>query len=350
MTERILIRGVNWLGDAVMALPALERLRETRPGARITLLTAAKLADLFVGHPAVDRVLAFDKSEGTIALARRLRGQFDSALILPNSFRSASEACLARIPERVGYEGNGRSLLLTRAIPRRPEETAMHKRSLAEIRKRLADSSERETFPSAAHHLHHYLHLVDPKAQPVAPRIYVQDSERDAFRSRFSLPGKPILGLNPGAEYGPAKRWPAEHFVAAARLVSQQIDVHWLIFGGPGDLAVAETIRQALPSSQSLAGQTTLRELCVGLSLCRSVLTNDTGPMHLAAAAGARVVVPFGSTSPELTGPGLPGTGPHALIRGQAPCAPCFRRECPIDFRCMHSITPKMIADALLAS
>ena len=129
--------------------------------------------------------------------------------------------------------------------------------------------------------------------------------------------------------------------------VSEERPATWIVFGGLGDLALANRVQNALSERVrivNVAGQTTLRELCAGLSLCEAVLTNDTGPMHLAAAVGTKVIVPFGSTSPELTGPGFPANSPHAIVLGRAPCAPCFLRECPIDFRCMNSISAEEIA------
>jgi len=161
-----------------------------------------------------------------------------------------------------------------------------------------------------------------------------------------------FLGLNPGAEYGPAKRWPAESFAAVAREVSRRVgNCAWLAFGGPGDGQVChEVARLAGSGVIILAGKTSLRQSMALLKLCRVVLTNDTGPMHVAAALGTPVVVPFGSTSPELTGPGLPGDPHHQLLTSAAPCAPCFRRACPIDFRCMTGITPERVLDAVLRS
>ena len=163
-----------------------------------------------------------------------------------------------------------------------------------------------------------------------------------------------MLGLNPGAEYGPAKRWPVERFAVAAREVQQQINCVWLILGGKGDRELAAAVAHSMTQNVeditpplNLAGQTSLRELCAVFKLCRVVLTNDTGPMHLAAALGTPVVVPFGSTSPELTGPGLPGDTRHQLIKSDAPCSPCFLRECPIDFRCMHGIAVERVVEAI---
>jgi heptosyltransferase-2 len=159
-----------------------------------------------------------------------------------------------------------------------------------------------------------------------------------------------LLGLNPGAEYGPAKRWPAENFAVVAREVSRKLgNCVWLAFGSLGDEQVCSRIARVAGSSVlNLAGKTSLRQLMALLKLCRVVLTNDTGPMHVAAAVGTTVVVPFGSTSPELTGPGLPGDTRHRLLQSAAPCSPCFRRVCPIDFRCMTGITPGRVTEVVL--
>jgi heptosyltransferase-2 len=163
--------------------------------------------------------------------------------------------------------------------------------------------------------------------------------------------GKPLilLGLNPGAEYGPAKRWPAESFAAVAREVSRRnTNCLWLAFGGAGDRELCGDIaRLAGDRVLNLAGKTSLRELMALLKLCRVVLTNDSGPMHVAAALGIPVVVPLGSTSPELTGPGWPGDPRHQLLKSAAPCSPCFRRTCPIDFRCMTGISPERVVEAV---
>jgi heptosyltransferase-2 len=163
-----------------------------------------------------------------------------------------------------------------------------------------------------------------------------------------------LIGLNPGAEYGPAKRWPVESFAAAANELYRRLNCEFVILGGPGDVALGEQLRALLPAPLAhghvtlLAGRTRLGELMSVLKACRVVITNDTGPMHIAAALGTPVVVPFGSTSPELTGPGLPGDPRHRLIKSDAPCSPCFLRECPIDFRCLKGIAPERIVSAVL--
>lgn len=360
-----MVRGVNWLGDAVMSTPALMRLREAKPRAHIALLTAAKLADLWTSHPALDEVISFTKAEGIGNVSKRLRsGNFDQALIFPNSFRSACESWMAGIPRRIGFGGNGRSILLTKVVPRRPNNIEMNKRSTADVLQLISASPQkpRDSYPLSGHHLHNYLHLaaeLGAKATPEPPRISVTSDEIATLRTKLLLqPNLPVIGLNPGAEYGPAKRWPAERFVETALQVENNRPCTWIITGGPADAALGTRILSQLESRieqktatriHNMAGTTSLRELCVALAACDVVITNDTGPMHLAAAVGTSVVVPFGSTSPELTGPGMPAEEKHRLVLGQAPCAPCFRRECPIDFRCMMSITPALISAEVLA-
>ena len=375
--QRILVRGVNWLGDAVMTTPALLRLREAQPRARILLLTHAKLAELWKHHPAVDEVVSFQSGESPWAIARRLRALgCDTALVLPNSPRSALEVFLAGIPRRIGHARRWRSWLLTEAIPPRAAERPMHKRTPAEVHRLISrpasapppSDAHPSPPPSEAHHLYQYLHLaaaLGASTTPLPTCVAVTGEEEQQFRKRLNLAAAPaggrtpILGLNAGAEYGPAKRWPPESFIATAILLQRRLGCHWWIFGGPSDVPlagnIAAAIRAAQPGTEDsvtcLAGQTSLRELCVALKLCDLVLTNDTGPMHLAAAVGTPVVVPFGSTSPELTGPGLPGDPQHRFLRSKAACAPCFLRECPIDLRCLRGIqieeVARAVADAL---
>jgi len=367
---RILVRGVNWLGDAVMATPALQRLREAQPASHISLLTHEKLADLWQGHPSIDSAITFAPSETIWSIASRLRKEkFDTALVLPNSPRSALEVWLARIPQRTGYARIWRNWFLTQAVPSRENRVVMRKRSVAEIN-RLIANTEHETrnmaYSNGAHQIHEYLNLVvtlGASSIPISPHIHVTSSELELVATQFGLKlhaSEPIFGLNPGAEYGPAKRWPAERFISAALEIQRQTRCRWLIFGGAGDFNVAHEIETGIQSSLAktakallplnLAGKTSLRELCVLLKLCRVVLTNDSGPMHVAAAVGTPVVVPFGSTSPELTGPGLPGDTRHKLLTANAPCSPCFLRSCPIDFRCMTGISVERVVEAVLSA
>jgi len=358
--ERVLIRGVNWLGDAVMTTPALLRLREAWPKARITLLTHDKLAGLWQSHPAVDSVMTFSSSESVWQISSRLRAEnFDLALALPNSTRTALELWLAQIPRRVGYANTGRSWMLTQAVAHRADVVMMHKRTAGEIKQLIESGRSAEpSIPASAHHVHHYLHLVaalGASAEPLPPCIVVTDGEVAAVCEKFGLKktgDRPLYGLNAGAEYGPAKRWPRENFVEAARAVQKATGCYWIVFGGKADVDLANGITTEIGAGAAvnLAGQTSLRELCAALKACRVVLTNDTGPMHVAAAVGTPVVVPFGSTSPDFTGPGLPGDTCHRFVRANVPCTPCFLRECPIDFRCMKDISVQRVVEAVMES
>jgi heptosyltransferase-2 len=361
---RILVRGVNWLGDAVMSTPALLRLRELFPNAHIAILTPAKLQDLWKKHPAVNQTIAFGPGRSVWSVAAQIRSagplgeSFDLAVVLPGSPRSALETFLARIPRRIGYAGPWRNLFLTHALPPRPGHIRTRKLSRAQVRKLVANASTGKAgWNLESHQVHDYLHLVaqlGANPQPLPPRLFVDADDLEPVKARFGLAGnaKPLVAIVPGAEYGPAKRWPAERFTAAAQAIQKRIDCAWILLGVAGDAAVASGVEVSLRSAglriQNLAGQTSLAELCALLKLSRVVLSNDTGAMHAAAALGTPVVVPFGSTSPELTGPGLPGDTAHRLLKSAAPCSPCFRRTCPIDFRCMTGITVDELVNAAL--
>jgi heptosyltransferase-2 len=357
--RRILVRGTNWLGDAVMTTPALLRLREKFPNAHIALLTPEKMRGLWLHHPAVDETISFAPDEGIFTTAKKLRaGRFDLALALPNSPRSAIETWLARIPQRVGCARPWRNFFLTQTVAPRSDAAKMRKHSVGEIKKLISHLPPPiSNFPATAHQIHEYLHLaaaLGANPEPVAPQLFVTPDEFEATKRRFGLEKlmNPIFGLNPGAEYGPAKRWPVEKFIAAAQEIQRRTNCFWLIFGGRGDGEIANQIASQFPSASShllnLAGKTSLRELMAMLKLCRVLLTNDSGPMHVAAALGTPVVAPFGSTSPELTGPGLPGDPRHRLLKSDAPCSPCFLRECPIDFRCMNGFAVEQVVAAVI--
>jgi heptosyltransferase-2 len=238
----------------------------------------------------------------------------------------------------------------------------MQKRSIGEIQRLINSPVEGiqnsklkiQNFPS--HQIHEYLRLaavLGANPEPLPPKLFVAPDEIEVAKKKFGLEKitQPIFGLNPGAEYGPAKRWPVERFIAATREIQQRTNCVWLLFGGNADALVANQIESTQNSKlkiQNLAGKTSLRELMALLKLCRVLLTNDSGPMHVAAALGTPVVVPFGSTSPELTGPGLPGDTRNQLLKSDAPCSPCFRRKCPIDFRCMNGISVERVVKAIL--
>jgi heptosyltransferase-2 len=247
----------------------------------------------------------------------------------------------------------------------------MQKRTVAEVQRLAQDQplTKRAPFTHAGHHIYHYLRLaaaLGANPEPLAPVIEVREEEVSALRERFSLPrdrpDRPLFGLNPGAEYGAAKRWPEDRFIVAAREIQERTRCRWVLIGGKADVELNEKIEAAIRDDGgdaagsagdrqavwNLTGATSLRELCAAMKACRLLLTNDTGPMHVASAVGTPLVALFGSTTPMLTGPGLPGDPRHRLISAPVSCSPCFLRECPIDFRCMRSISVEQVVESVL--
>lgn len=317
---RILLRAPNWLGDAIMTVPAVRAIKAGRPDAHITVLTAAKNADMWRLVREVDDVLPASKFslEAVVRLIRK-QNNFDAAILFPNSLRAALEGWLAGIPRRVGFAGHRRRWLLNEIIPERARPGPIEHQSKRYLRIARILGADVERF-----------NIFEPAGF-------------SALANGTSLK----LGLSPGAEYGPAKRWLPERFAEVARAVSTHCNAQWILFGTKNDSEIGEKIAAALGEScVNRVGRTTLAELISELRECRVLLTNDTGTMHLAALLGIPVVAIFGSTEPRLTGP--LGDG-HRVIRHQVECSPCFLRECPIDFRCMHAVGSAEVAEAVRA-
>ncbi len=314
---RMVIRSSNWLGDAVMSVPAIKAIKHGRPDAHITILCRQKIADLWKVVPEVDEVIPLADGEGLLKVSSKLRNRFDVGIVLPNSLRTGLELWLAGLPRRVGYAGHARRWLLNQIVP------------------------EPQAALRAEHHVHRYMRL--------AKHIGATSTEIDiavaGLATRSNAPHLRI-GLCPGAEYGPAKRWPAEKFATVATAISQRRNCEWLIFGTASDKPIADEIEQAIDGRvTNLAGQTSMAELIAELASCRTLLTNDTGTMHLASLLGVPVVAIFGSTEPKLTGP--LGSG-HIVLRQQVECSPCFLRNCPLDFRCMNSVEIDTVVESVL--
>jgi len=310
LNRPVAVRSPNWLGDAVMALPAVRNLKTMMKDDPLTVATPEKLAALWQLCPFVDRVVTLDQPKNLAASAKKLReGQFGAAVLLPNSLRTAAEAWLAGIPQRIGYATNGRRLLLTKAIspPRRN--------------------------PVRLHQSYYYQDLVAALGGPADASVPVLRQEAVSHGSSLTV------AICPGAEYGPAKRWPAGNFLAVAKHFSAKHRAHIVLFGTSGDAPLAEEFARELPEAENRTGKTTLAEFLTALSSARLVLCNDSGAMHAASVLGVPTVAVFGSTEPQLTGPFGPRT---AVLRHHVPCSPCFLRECPIDFACMKGVTPEM--------
>jgi heptosyltransferase-2 len=336
--QRILVRSTNWVGDAVMSLPALEALRARFPRAEIVLLSKSSVSELYWYHPAVNRQVIYkpaSEHRGPLGLAKLIRElqaeHFDAAVLLQNAFQAAWIAWRARIPLRIGYRRDRRGLLLHDAIE--------------------------PPLPGAyGHQVNYYLQLLFragliDKPQPVEEiRLRLSEAEQDWAEKKLEALGlsgpRFLVGLAPGAAFGPAKRWLPERFAALADRLIGALNADVLIFGSPAERPLAEGIAGAMKHTPAItAGGTSLRQLLALMARCRLMVTNDSGPMHLAAGLGIPLVAIFGSTDERATGP----LGKRVcIIKRNVECSPCGRRVCPIDFRCMHDISVEEVYRATL--
>jgi len=320
--SRILVRAPNWVGDVVLSLPALRDLRRSFPAARLCVLARPWVAELYGAVPEVDAVV---ESRGLAPDTASLRGRFDACVLLPNSFASALSPWRAGIPERWGYATDARGLLLTRSC-----------RVPASVRGRSQ--------------VYYYRAMLEglglavsgaPDATLACPQAWAEAGE--------ALLGHagPWIGVNPGAFYGTAKRWLPERFAAAAALVARRTGARIAIVGAQSERPLAQEIAAQLRGcARVLCGETTLAGLVGVLKRLSLLLTNDSGPMHLAAALGTPLVAVFGSTDWTET---APVSERARVVREQAACAPCGLRECPIDHRCMTRVDVDRVAEAGLA-
>jgi len=315
---RLVVRSPNWLGDAVMSIRTVRAFKLGRPDARLSVLAPEKLAALWRAVPEVDEVITFGPKDSVFAVAKKLRGRFDVAVLLPNSLRSALEIWLAGIPRRVGFQGHHRE------------------RFLNQIVRDKAKKSKKP--PRPEHHADRYWRLADGCGGIEPPPPVFPPRERS---------GEIVIGICPGAEYGSAKRWPMERFRSTMEFISREVSCIFVILGTKADQTVAAQIAQGFPGNvRDLTGKTSLEELMEKLRGLSVLITNDTGTMHLADFLNVPLVAIFGSTEPRLTGPRAPTS---TVLRHQVECSPCFERECPLDFRCMRAISPEEAAGQTLA-
>ncbi len=337
--RKILVRAPNWVGDAVMCLPALDALHGAFPDSEISVLVRPVIGELFVGRPGAYRVVTYDYQgahegwRGMLTLARSLRRErYDLAVLFQNAFGAALLSVLAGIALRYGYATDGRRVLLTHPVACPDPGRALHQ-------------------------VRYYLDMLRPlvrEAPAPAPVLYVSPEEETMANRLLQEHGVRVadvlIGVNPGSVYGGAKRWLAERFAEVAdRLVvdvrrRSPSPVRCLIVGGPGEQALGEAIaRRMLSNAVVLSGHTSLRVLKAVLKRCCLFVTNDTGPMHMANALGVPVVAVFGSTDPMAT---APYNGLASVVRNPVDCSPCLLRECPIDHRCMTSVSADQVVRA----
>jgi heptosyltransferase II len=335
---KILIRATNWVGDAIMALPALRAVRAKFPEAKIAIVARPYVADIYRGQGICDELIPYDPNgehrgwKGRELLAGKLRSQkFDVALLLQNAFDAAWLAWRANIPQRIGYARDARSFLLTKAIPvPRAGEIPPHEKFY------YLELLRRAGWIDALQDDRHIALQVPEAARERAEQTLCEAGARTgAFR----------IAIGAGASYGSAKCWPPDRFAKALNEILSGGDADVILFGTPGEATVSSAIAGELRRAPvDLTGKTQIADLPALLSQCHLFLGNDSGAMHVAAAVGLPVVAVFGPTDPDGTAP----VTPRASIVQQKPyCSPCFLRRCPTDHRCMKAVTPEMVALAL---
>jgi heptosyltransferase-2 len=343
--RRILIRATNWVGDAVLSLPALAAIRDRYPDAHIALLARPWVAGLYRHEPFADEIVLYQPApfrsgsrlqacRDRLTLAGALRaGGFDCALLLQNAFDAALVAALAGIPERIGYARDFRSPLLTRAIAV-PGPGAIPPHESFYYLELLRRAGWLDRLPATL--------TIELRSAPRA---------RAAGLAHFAADGisTPVIGVSPGAAFGSAKRWLPERFAASACTLAQRLGATVALHGSASERELCESVRALIEArgirALNYAGRTTLEEFIERAAACRLFLTNDSGAMHIASALGVPTVAVFGPTNPAATGP----AGPLArIVRTPVDCAPCLLRECPIDHRCMTRVSDEAVSNAAL--
>ncbi|HEX8292940.1 MAG TPA: lipopolysaccharide heptosyltransferase II [Pyrinomonadaceae bacterium] len=332
--ERVVVRGTNWVGDAVMTVPALRGLRRLFPRARLTLATRPWAEGIFAGADFIDDFLVTGNTSGRPAAvldeARRWRARrFDLAVIFPNAFAPALVAALARVPVRAGYATQGRSALLTHrvAVPEwrsRRHEVFYYRHLVAELERKLYGTSTAEAGePDAG------LSVADARLREA----------RLLLGENGARTGRPLVAVCPGSTNSRAKRWPAERFAAAADMLVERLGAEVVIVGAREESDISEEVARRMRARPvMLTGKTDLAQTAAVLKASDLLVTNDTGPAHIAAAVGCPVVVIFGPTNPLTTSP---FSRSAEVVRRPPDCAPCMLRDCPIDHRCMTAVTPE---------
>lgn len=323
--QNIIVRMPNWIGDLVMAMPILTDLRKAYPRARLTAMCRQPICELLKNNPEIDELFCFSKASGFGRHSERRniveklkKGKFDLGILLTHSFSSAWLFWLGMVRYRLGYESNCRKIFLTDSLPFPSQIQSQH---LVITYKML-------------------LSLLKIPISNTAPNLYLTSKEieeaQELLRQHGVMGNATLVGINPGATYGSAKCWLPERFREVTERLLADPDLYILYFGDMASASVCKNICSGLKQRViNFAGATSLRQLASLISLCDVLLTNDSGPMHIADALGTTLVALFGSTSEVITGPYSQQNG---VIHKHAECSPCYKRVCPIDFRCMKRI------------
>ncbi len=332
--KNIVVQMPNWLGDLVMATPVLAQLRGHFPQARITAMCLAQFGDVLQSDPHLDEILRFTRPASWLQRTEHLEvihalqaGQYDLGILLPNSFTSAWWFWRGKVRDRVGFAANGRSCLLSHALPFPPDMKTQHL-------------------------VRTYQSLLAPLGIEIAeraPKLYASEADLRAAKQTLEHLGigadEMIIGMNPGAAFGSAKCWLPERFAELTQRLLKTVNCKILYFGDAAGAPLVERICiEKEARVVNLAGKTSLRELVAYIKLCKLLVTNDSGPMHVAAGLDTPPLALFGSTDDLRTGP----YGLGQVIHKRAACSPCYKRVCPIDFRCMKSIEVDEVHQTIL--
>ncbi len=335
---KILARATNWVGDAVLSIPALQAIRARWPQAEITILARPWVADLYRGQPYADRLIPFEHTgrhrslAGVARLARELRNErFDAAVLLQNAFEAAWIAWRAGIPERIGYARDARSWLLTQAVPPpAPGDAPAHEAFYyLELLRRAG------WLDQLPHEIRIHLEVDAAALEGADAALVASGSRRGSLRVAFAT----------GAAYGTAKCWPAERYAKLAGRLIAEFGANVILFGAASESAVAARVASLERRVINLAGKSAIGDLPALLACCNAFIGNDSGAMHVAAAVGLPVVAVFGPTDPGGTAPLTPQL---AIVQRRVACSPCFLRHCPIDHRCMTGVSVDAVFDASL--
>lgn len=329
--QNILVKMPNWVGDLVMATPVLTDLRRAFPKAEITAMCRRPISELLEQDQSINELFCYAKLSNQFLPREDLRnligkieaGKYDLGILLTNSFSSAWWFWQGKVKRRIGFSGHYRRWLLTDVakFPEKKEHQVItYKRILEKVGIPLSDT---------------------------APRLYLTEKEikesKELLFQRGYKKEKKIIGINPGAAYGSAKCWPPERFRALAERLVEETDATLVFFGDGATLSLVKEICQGLDQRViNLAGVTSLRELACLIKDCDLLVTNDSGPMHIAAAFKTPLIALFGSTDDEKTGPFGQS---ESVVNKRVSCSPCLKRVCPIDFRCMKGITVEEILE-----
>ena len=333
---KILIRSTNWIGDAIMTTPAVRTIRQNFPDSDITLLALPWVADVFAACPHIDHIFIYDKNgrhqglRGKLRLAAELRAaNFELTILLQNAFEAALITTLARIPIRAGYTTDARGILLTYGVNKQPDIGSKHQ----------------------VHYYQEMLRGLGLQPGPNSLELFLEPSAIKEAEALLEKAGQgrdvPIIGLNPGAAYGPAKRWPVRKYGELGRQLATATDGLILIFGTEADQEAATEIVSAVGDQVlDLTGKTSLALALALIDRCHVFVTNDSGLMHVAAALNTPLVAIFGSTDHIATGP---YSDQATVIRKELDCSPCMKTHCPKEhFQCMEQISVNEVTEAAL--